>query len=131
MPNGTGNDNDNQSLRKSSSKDLVANKWQKVWFSYTPRTNVTYDLYDASTNWGIVTTNATSPINFKIRNVKGEFGTVPTDWTPAPEDVDSKIDTAQKSADTANSSVSALDKIATKSYSITGAAGKVKWVRLV
>lgn len=130
MPSGTGNDNDNTSLRKSSDHSLVANKWQRVWFSYTPKTNVSYDIFDASTNWGIVTTNAKSPIKFKIRNVKGEFGTVPTDWTPAPEDVDNKINTAQKSADNANSSVNALNKIATKSYSVSGANGKAQWVRL-
>lgn len=130
MPSGTGNDNDKTSLRKSSDHSLVANKWQRVWFSYTPRTDVSYDIFDASSNWGIVTTDAKSPIKFKIRNVKGEFGTVPTDWTPAPEDVDNKIDTAQKSADNANSSVSALNKIATKSYSISGANGKAQWVRL-
>ena len=130
MPSGTGNDNDNTSLRKASDHSLVANKWQRVWFSYTARTDVSYDIFDASTNWGIVTTNAKSPIKFKIRNVKGEFGTVPTDWTPAPEDVDSKINTAQKSADTANSSVSALNKIVTKNYSVSGASGKAQWVRL-
>ena len=130
MPSGTGNDNDNTSLRKNSVQSLVANKWQRVWFSYTPKTNVSYDIFDASTNWGIVTTNAKSPIKFKIRNVKGEFGTVPTDWTPAPEDVDNKINTAQKSADNANSSVNALNKIATKSYSVSGANGKAQWVRL-
>lgn len=130
MPSGTGNDNDNLSLRKSSDHSLVANKWQRVWFSYTPRTDVSYDIFDAASNWGIITTDATSPIKFKIRNVKGEFGTVPTDWTPAPEDVDNKIDTAQKSADTANSSVSALNKIATKNYSVGGASGKAQWVRL-
>lgn len=130
MPSGTGNDNDNQSLRKSSDHSLVANKWQRVWFSYTPRTDVSYDIFDASSNWGIITTDAKSPIKFKIRNVKGEFGTVPTDWTPAPEDVDNKIDTAQKSADNANSSVNALNKIATKSYSFGGASGKAQWVRL-
>lgn len=130
MPSGTGNDNDNTSLRKSSDHSLVANKWQRVWFSYTPKIDVSYDIFDASSNWGIITTDATSPIKFKIRNVKGEFGTVPTDWTPAPEDVDNKIDTAQKSADNANSSVSALNKIATKSYSISGANGKAQWVRL-
>lgn len=130
MPSGTGNDNDNGSLRKSSDHSLVANKWQRVWFSYTPRTDVSYDIFDASSNWGIVTTDAKSPIKFKIRNVKGEFGTVPTDWTPAPEDVDNKIDTAQKSADNANSSVNALNKIATKSYSVGGANGKAQWVRL-
>lgn len=130
MPSGTGNDNDNTSLRKASDHSLVANKWQRVWFSYTPRTDVLYDIFDASSNWGIVTTDAKSPIKFKIRNVKGEFGTVPTDWTPAPEDVDNKIDTAQKSADNANSSVNALNKIATKSYSFGGANGKAQWVRL-
>lgn len=130
MPSGTGNDNDNVSLRKSSDHSLVANKWQRVWFSYTPRTDVSYDIFDASSNWGIITTDATSPIKFKIRNVKGEFGTVPTDWTPAPEDVDNKIDTAQKSADNANSSVNALNKIATKSYSFGEANGKAQWVRL-
>lgn len=130
MPSGTGNDNDSVSLRKSSDHSLVANKWQRVWFSYTPRTDVSYDIFDASSNWGIITTDAKSPIKFKIRNVKGEFGTVPTDWTPAPEDVDNKIDTAQKSADNANSSVNALNKIATKSYSVGGANGKAQWVRL-
>lgn len=130
MPSETGNDNDNTSLRKSSGHSLVANKWQRVWFSYTPRTDVSYDIFDASSNWGIITTDAKSPIKFKIRNVKGEFGTVPTDWTPAPEDVDNKIDTAQKSADNANSSVNALNKIATKSYSVSGANGKAQWVRL-
>ena len=130
MPSGTGNDNDSVSLRKSSDHSLVANKWQRVWFSYTPRTDVSYDIFDASSNWGIITTDAKSPIKFKIRNVKGEFGTVPTDWTPAPEDVDNKIDTAQKSADNANSSVNALNKIATKSYSFGGANGKTQWVRL-
>lgn len=123
MPSGTGNDNDNTSLRKNSVQSLVANKWQRVWFSYTSKTDVSYDIFDASTNWGIVTTNATSPIKFKIRNVKGEFGTVPTDWTPAPEDVDSKIDTAQKTVD-------ALNKIVTKNYSVSGASGKAQWVRL-
>ena len=130
MPSGTGNDNDNVSLRKSSDHSLVANKWQRVWFSYTPRTDVSYDIFDASSNWGIITTDAKSPIKFKIRNVKGEFGTVPTDWTPALEDVDGKIDTAQKSADNANSSVNALNKIATKSYSFGGANNKAQWVRL-
>lgn len=130
MPSGTGNDNDNTSLRKNSVQSLVANKWQRVWFSYTPRTDVSYDIFDASSNWGIITTDAKSPIKFKIRNVKGEFGTVPTDWTPAPEDVDNKIDTAQKSADNANSSVNALNEIATKSYSVSGANGKAQWVRL-
>lgn len=58
-----------------------------------------------------------------IANVQLEEGNVVTDWTPAPEDVDSKIDTAQKTVD-------ALNKIATKNYSVSGANGKAQWVRL-
>lgn len=46
------------------------------------------------------------------------------------DSANNKIDTAQKSADNANSSVNALNKIATKSYSVSGANGKAQWVRL-
>ena len=67
---------------------------------------------------------------FLIYGLKLEEGNIATDWSPAPEDVDNKIDTAQKSADNANSSVNALNKIATKSYSFGGANGKAQWVRL-
>ena len=103
-------------------------------------------------------------LNFKvgeilyIRDFKIEEGNQATSWTPAPEDVDSKVsaantnastalstaNTAKSTADsakstasnaastanTAKSSVDALSKITTKSYSVTGASGKVKWVRL-
>lgn len=34
----------------------------------------------------------------KIRNLKSEFGDKPTDWTPAPEDVDANIDSSAKAA---------------------------------
>ena len=36
---------------------------------------------------------------FTINKVKFERGTVPTDWTPAPEDVEGKIDEAKQKAD--------------------------------
>lgn len=127
MPSGTGNDNDNTSLRKNSVQSLVANKWQRVWFSYTPKTNVSYDIFDASTNWGIVTTNAKSPIKFKIRNVKGEFGTVPTDWTPAPEDSLESVDVEYY----LSTSQTSLSGGSWSTTAPTWANGKYMWSRTV
>lgn len=95
----SGNDNDNTSLRKTSSKSLVANQWVKCWLSWsnTHSSNTNkVDLYD-NTNFGIVMKNETSDMTFQIRNVKGELGTVPTDWTPAPEDVDKNISDVKNS----------------------------------
>ena len=80
-----GNDNDNTSLRKNSNKSLKANTWTRCWFSYTARTDVSYDIYDASSNWGIVTTSSESDVSFKFKNVKAEYEEI-TDWCPAPED---------------------------------------------
>lgn len=86
-----GNDNDDTTKRQNSSHALPANTWTKCWFSYTAKSNVSYDLFDSSSNWGIVTTSLDNDVSFKFRNVKGEYGNTPTDWTPAPEDVDSSI----------------------------------------
>lgn len=114
------NDNDNTSLRKNSSRSLKANIWNKCWFSYTAKDNVDYDLYDAGSNWGIITTNSESDISFKMRNIKGEYGNKPTDWTPAPEDVQSSIDSAQDTANNANNQANAnKESIATMNSSIT------------
>ncbi|WP_255256163.1 phage head spike fiber domain-containing protein [Bacillus mycoides] len=80
------NDNDEVALRKNSSRNIKANIWTKCWFSYKNKDDSTTDLYDQS-NIGIVN-NTGAPITFKIRNVKGELGSVPTDFTSAPEDTD-------------------------------------------
>ena len=85
------NDNDNSSLRKISSNLLPANKWTKVWFSYTAKNDVEYDLYDASSNFGIVTTDLTEDVNFQFRNVMGELANKPSEYSPAPEDIDASI----------------------------------------
>ena len=45
--------------------------------------------------------DVTATVTFKLRNVKLEYGNKATDWTPAPEDTDEKIDNAQTSADNA------------------------------
>lgn len=88
-----GNDNDDGSMRGQSSYNIPANTWTKVWVKWantnTKNTNKV-DLYDNS-SIGLVTKDCTSAITWQIRHVKGELGNKPTDWTPAPEDVNGKI----------------------------------------
>ncbi|MEK5051510.1 phage head spike fiber domain-containing protein [Bacillus sp. FSL P2-0099] len=80
------NDNDEVALRKNSGRNIKANTWTKCWFSYKNKDSSTNELYDQS-NIGVVN-NTGAPITVKIRNVKGELGSVPTDFTSAPEDID-------------------------------------------
>ncbi|WP_447584544.1 phage tail protein [Streptococcus pasteurianus] len=58
-----------------------------------------------------------------LYGVKLEKGNIPTDWTPAPEDYDSKLATAQseikQTTDAISASVSALDSSTVKSASLT------------
>lgn len=58
-----------------------------------------------------------------LYGVKLERGSVPTDWSPAPEDYDSKLAAAQseikQTTDSITASVSALDKSTVKSASLT------------
>ena len=70
------------------SKTLQAG-WNKLWFSQTA--NTTYGLTNYSTNWGVVTTNETSTIDIKIKNIKGEvigsgLTLQPTPWCPNSAD---------------------------------------------
>lgn len=83
------NDNDEAALRKNSDRNIKANTWTKCWFSYKNKDSSTTELYDQS-NIGIVN-NTGAPITFKIRNVKGELGNIPTDFTFAQEDLDEII----------------------------------------
>ena len=101
--NWAGNDNDNVSLRKNSSKSILANTWTKCWFAYTAsHASATGDIYDNS-KFGLVN-NTGSSLTYYIRNVKGELGNKPTDWTPSPEDIESSIaDVKTYAATTINS----------------------------
>ncbi|MCO4523515.1 Chromosome partition protein Smc [Streptococcus infantarius subsp. infantarius] len=58
-----------------------------------------------------------------LYGVKLERGSVPTDWSPAPEDYDSKLAAAQseikQTTDSIKASVSSLDKSTVKSASLT------------
>ena len=89
-----GNDNDNHSARATSSKSLVANQWIKCWsrISNTASANTNkVDIYDNS-SFGVVMENETSSMTYQIRNIQGEIGNIPSEYTPAPEDVQANID---------------------------------------
>lgn len=91
--NWNNNDNDLSSKRATSTTSLEAGVWQKCWFSYTNASDKNIDKLDLfeNSNFGIVMTAETEDLTFEIRNVKAEHGTRPTAWSPAPEDVDEKI----------------------------------------
>ena len=85
----TGNDYDVQAQRYAYTNGVSGQRlqtgWNHIWFSQTAPS--TYGLSNYSTNWGIVTTNETSAIDIKIKNIKGEVinvGSVikPTPWCP-------------------------------------------------
>ncbi|MDW4536178.1 carbohydrate binding domain-containing protein [Bacillus cereus] len=91
------NDNDEVALRKNSGRNIKANTWTKCWFSYKNKDSSTTELYDQS-NIGIVN-NTGAPLTFKIRNVKGELGSVATDFSLSQADIDDSIAKVQDNLD--------------------------------
>lgn len=84
------NDNDNLSLRTRHTEggysSIPTGQWVKCWFTYTntnPANTNKHDLIDYS-GWGLILGDNTV---YKIRRVKYELGNKPTDWSPAPEDL--------------------------------------------
>ena len=76
----------------SASGKLEANKWTKVWVVFeTPNTQDVY--YMKPFVYGINTNTV------YISKVQIEEGTKCTDWTPAPEDIDSVIDSKANKTD--------------------------------
>lgn len=120
-----GNDNDNISKRVTSSKSLTANIWTKCWIRYeNSNTNNTskVDIYD-NTNFGVLMNSETSNMTFYIRNIQGEIGTVPTEWTPAPEDVEKQISDVKTEISNTKSKVATIE---TNLSSITSRVGTVE-----
>ncbi|HDX9658579.1 TPA: carbohydrate binding domain-containing protein [Bacillus toyonensis] len=91
------NDNDEVALRKNSGRNIKANTWTRCWFSYKNKDNSTTELYDQS-NIGVVN-NTGAPLTFKIRNVKGELGSVATDFSLSQADIDDSIAKVQDNLD--------------------------------
>lgn len=99
----------------------AANKWTKVSCILTRLQNSPANIGGQVVYLtGMSSANSASYI---IKNIKLEKGNIPTDWTPAPEDYDSKLATAQseikQTTDSIKASVSALDKSTVKSASLT------------
>lgn len=95
-----GNDNDNMRQRHKSSLNLKANQWNKVWWTCTNTNDLNtnkLDIYSFDT-FGVRMKYETKDQTYYIRNIKWEIGNKPTDWTPAPEDVQNGIDAAQSTA---------------------------------
>lgn len=91
------NDHDYVPSRKNSATSLPADEWVRCWFMYTNahsgNTNKV-ELYDA-TSFGLRMTNQTENIVYQVKNIKSEIGNIPTEWTPAPEDLESRVKTAE------------------------------------
>lgn len=123
-----GNDNDNTSKRTASSKNLTANQWIKCWVKWenTNTNNTTkVDLYDNS-NFGVVMQNETSDMTYEIRNIQGELGNMPTEYTPAPEDVDGAINSVDSKVDTLRTEYnSTKSKVATIETNLSGITSRV------
>ena len=67
-------------------------------------------LYASNNGWASVYGNTGT---IYVKNVKLEKGNKPTDWTPAPEDVDSSISTIKSLADVAQSTANSANALAT------------------
>ena len=85
---------------------LINEKFIQVgaeWKRYSHTFKVDYEDVSSGTynDYSIYGDYGTGKI-IRAKNIKLELGNKATDWTPAPEDVDSAISTAQNSANTAN-----------------------------
>ena len=84
----------------------LSTTWTKYWVTYTvpedgsARTVICPRLYGTERG---ESNKGTGTLSFK--GVKIELGNKATDWTPAPEDVQSGIDTAQSTADNVQTTV--------------------------
>ena len=128
-----GNETIDQYYNHTQNIAVVANKWQQVSWTFES----VKDLYAASGSitpnqlYLIVAGTNTPAANayWRVKNWKVEFGNKPTDWTPAPEDVDASIATAQSAADAAKQTLAniANDTIFTKQEKCTV---KTEWASI-
>lgn len=75
---------------------IYAGKYQKIedieegFDNYFAKIEIPKDLYNVK--FGILSENTNIGDTWLIKNVKLEIGSTPTRWTPAPEDIENKID---------------------------------------
>lgn len=125
--------------------DVLETTWKRFVKTWTT------DNVSRSANVLPIRLQSSKDIWAYMYGLKFEKGNRATDWTPAPEDVDSLISAAQSTADSANalagtansaagaaqttantavSDIKSLDNISTKSYTFSGSSGTSKWVKL-
>lgn len=93
----TSNDNDDTSKRvhSPSNKNIPANVWTRVWFSYTAKANVPITEYNS--NFGIV--NNTEPVTIEIKEVMVAKSNVPVDYQTPDAELEQKIAEYKQTAD--------------------------------
>ncbi|HFI0618763.1 TPA: phage tail spike protein [Streptococcus suis] len=72
----------------ASNIGTATNAWKKFKVTVKPITQTTYT---SSTNSNKLEIYAPSKTGVQVRNIKVELGTVATDWSPAPEDIQTEI----------------------------------------
>ena len=93
----TSNDNDDTSKRTHypSNKNIPANVWTRVWFSYTAKANVPITEYNS--NFGIV--NNTEPLTVEIKEVMVAKSNIPVDYQTPDAELEQKIAEYKQNAD--------------------------------
>lgn len=81
----------------------ATNAWKKFKTIVNPITQTTFT---ASTKSNRLEIYAPSKTGVKVRNIKVELGTVPTDWSPAEEDLRSEIATYKRTAEESSAELS-------------------------
>lgn len=96
------NGTNNLIISGEKSIQVQANKWNKmIWNVKTASTLPT----STSQVFYATEMNSGTGVWYQFKNFKIEKGNQATDWTPAPEDVQSNIDTAQSTADNVQTTV--------------------------
>ncbi|MCW6075460.1 phage tail protein [Clostridium sporogenes] len=67
-----------------------------------------YSINDAKILIGSAKKGVTDE-GFRLRNIKIEKGVIPTDWTPAPEEITNKLDTIQTGAEVNQNAISKIN----------------------
>lgn len=104
------NDNDIVTSRIFNCPNTIAGSWVKAYITIKMPDSLAQDFYDYSVlgiGNGWVPTKDTT---IKIKNIKFEQGNKPTDWSPAPEDIQGQIDWANNNISTINNNYSSLNQ---------------------
>lgn len=97
------NENPRYFYFNAGSIGTATNAWKKFKVTVKPITQATYT---SSTNSNRLEIYAPSKTGVKVRNIKVELGTIPTDWSPAEEDLRSEIATYKRTAEESSAELS-------------------------